>query len=169
MPLDPDIPGPPGSPALFQGDVTRLTVIDPQPFSHGVGNHVIDPTRDFTIRVEWEVFGQFAPLFLGNGAPNWVVRAFAESIGPGPELRISQNITVPTNGTPVADINRPNLETFAATLLVTAGTLPEDVAANSGIYKLVTTVFLNSNTAGVPGYDVAGYREGPIIQVESQA
>lgn len=54
------------------------------------------------------------------------------------------------------------------TLTVRAGTLPEGDPGSqvSGIYKLVASVFLNSNL-GSPGFDMVGFNEGPIIQIEN--
>ena len=39
-------------------------------------------------------------------------------------------------------------------------------STTSGIYKLVVSVFLDSNL-GTPGYDIIGFHEGPIIQAEN--
>jgi hypothetical protein len=56
--FDPQIMG------LMEGEVTGVTVTDPQPFVGGVGNRVVDPTKAFTLTIEWELFGQLVPLWL---------------------------------------------------------------------------------------------------------
>ncbi|WP_035856618.1 hypothetical protein [Cryptosporangium arvum] len=168
--FDPNVgPRNPGDPSSIEGAITALAVIDPQPFNGGTGNHVVDPAKPFTLRVAWEVFGQLAPLFLDRGAPTWLVRVYAESIGPGDEIELGRDTTVARRGTAAAnpDPVRPNRELFTVDLVVPANLLKEDSAGNSGIYKLIATVFLNSRSVGSPGYDLTGFFEGPIIQVES--
>ena len=67
---------------------------------------------------------------------NWTVEAYAESMGPGPELQIAAT-TVPKNGL-----------AYSTTLHVPAGTLPEGnpgPGGPSGVYKLTVTAFLNSS------------------------
>jgi hypothetical protein len=46
--------------------------------------------------------------------------------------------------------------------------LTEDSGDESGIYKLVVSVFLNSS---IPGgkFDLMGFQEGPFIQIEDLA
>ena len=53
-------------------------------------------------------------------------------------------------------------------MTVAAGTLQEGNPGSntSGVYKLAAVVFLDSQL-GVLGYDLAGFSEGPIIEVES--
>ena len=58
-----------------------------------------------------------------------------------------------------------NCREYTVTVTVPANTLQEDSGDVSGIYKLVVSVFLNSNL-GSPGFDVTGFREGPIIKME---
>ncbi|GAA0269736.1 hypothetical protein [Cryptosporangium japonicum] len=161
----------PGDPSSIEGAITSLVVIDPQPFNGGSGNHVVDPAKPFKLRVEWEVAGQLAPLFLDRGAPTWLVRTYAESIGPGQEIELARDTTVARRGAAAAnpDPLRPNRELFAVELTVPANALSEDGPNSSGLYKLVATVFLDSQSVGSPGYDLTGYFEGPIIQVESQS
>jgi len=155
--FDPNIPG------LIGGDVTTVVVIDPAgtfpPFE--VGNHVLNPQDSFQINVAWEVNGLLRPVWLNALKPfgNWNVQAFAESIGGGPEILIaSDNSVVPD----------PAVANYSVTLTVPPNTLQEgDPGSNvSGIYKLVVAVFLNSDL-GQPGFDMTGFNEGPIIQVEN--
>lgn len=143
----------PNRPGVIEGDVTSVTVIDPV----AVGNLVLDPTKEFQIRVEWAVTGADAPLWL-NCRSNWNVQAYAESIGGGFEGLIARDDTV------AAD---PNVANYSALLTVPALKLDEGNPNSdvSGIYKLAVAVFLNSNLPGA-GFDMVGFREGPIIQVE---
>jgi hypothetical protein len=92
---------------------------------------------------------------------------YAESVGPGLEITLG-TASVQTSATQPCTVNttKSNCTKFSATVTVPAGKLREDDAANSGIYKLVATVFLNSNLS-TPGFDLSGFTEGPIIRVES--
>jgi hypothetical protein len=161
--FDPQIPG------LMEGEITNLAVIDPQPFIGGTGNHVIDSSKEFTLKVEWELFGQLVPLWLAALAGNRDVSVYAESLGGGNEVRLGSE-TVPTTPTLTCTVNqaKDNCTKYEATVVVPANTLQEHIPGTdqSGIYKLVAAVFLNSNLVGVPGYDLVGFSEGPIIQAE---
>jgi hypothetical protein len=164
--FDPNIPG------LMQGDVTSVAITDPQPFVGGVGNHVVDPTKPFDLTVEWELFGQLVPLWLSALAGDWDVSIYAESLGGGPEVRLG-SASVPSTNTQPCTVNQVqvNCTKYTATITVPPGKLEEHSPGTDvgGIYKLVVAVFLNSNIAGLPGYDLVGYREGPIIQAENPA
>ena len=146
--------------ALFKGEFTKVDVIDPAKPGHGP-NLVIDGTKPFEIHVEWTLTGSDVPLYLAALAGTWSIEVFAESMGPGPEKRIAYGTTpAGTPGTP---------KTYSYTLNVPANTLPEGNPGSnvaSGVYKLVCTCFLNS-TLGAPGFDIAGFAEGPVIRVES--
>ncbi len=152
--FDPNIPG------LIEGDVTAVVVVDPAadfpPFE--VGNHVLDRKQPFQVKVTWKITGLLAPLWLSALGGNWNVQAYAESIGGGPEILLAEDNTV------AAD---PTVLDYAATLNVPAFASEEgDPGRNtSGIYKLVISVFLDS-TLPSPGFDMVGFNEGPIIQVE---
>jgi hypothetical protein len=152
--FDPNIPG------LIQGDVTNVTVVDPPSLPFQVGNLVLDPNKDFTLEVTWRVFGAIVPLWLAPLAQNWDVNVYAESLGGGPEKRIG-------GATQDKDISTPcgaDCREYTVTVTVPANTLPEDDGGDvSGVYKLVVTVFLDSS---IGPFDVAGFREGPIIRIE---
>ncbi len=147
---------------LFQGEFGNLAVIDPALPGH-VGNLVLDPTKPYTIRMKWEISGTDVPLYLAALDPLWQVAAFAESMGPGPEVRLGTSTVPVTSG--VADGTKPFGVVWEHDLIVPAGTLPEDIADNSGVYKIVATVFLNSSI-GAPGFDIAGFAEGPLVRIE---
>lgn len=154
-------------PMYFFGEFTKVKVIDPAAPPIMVGNPVIDPTKPFTIEIEWTLKGFFVPPWLSaldnpSGSKRWLVEAYAESMGPGQEKRIAE-INVPV-GPPY---NQP--KTYSATLTVPAGTLQEHVpgpAGPSGIYKLTISAFLDS-TLGLPGYDISGYATGTVIRAEN--
>jgi hypothetical protein len=154
--FDPNIPN------LISGDITTIVVRDPAadfpPFE--VGNHVLDPTEEFQVDVTWEINGLLRPLWLKALAGNWNVQLFAESLGGGPEQLIASDNNVPAD---------PTVFQYQVRLRVAGGTLPEGNPGSnvSGIYKLVVAVFLNSNL-GRPGFDMVGFSEGPIVQVEDQ-
>lgn len=160
--FDPKLPG------LIEGDVTSVLVTDPQPFVGGMGNHVVDPSKAFTLTVEWRLTGQLVPVWLAALGGNWDVSAYAESLGGGTEARLGTATVAANAFTPDPDVNNVR---YTATIIVPANTLDEHTPGTDrgGIYKLAVAVFLNSALLGVPGYDLIGYREGPIIQAEIPA
>ena len=151
----------PNIPPLIQGEVTTLLVVDPAatfpPFE--VGNHVLDRDKPFQVIVKWKITGPLRPLWLKALGGNWNVQVYAESLGGGPEVLLARDDTVKAD---------PNREEYDVTITVPPNTLDEGNPGSnvSGIYKLVTAVFLDS-TLGSPGFDMAGFLEGPIIQVEN--
>lgn len=64
---------------------------------------------------------------------------------------------------------KANCTKYEATIVVPKDKLDEHDPGTDigGIYKLAVAVFLNSTLAGTPGFDLVGYREGPIIQAEN--
>jgi hypothetical protein len=153
--FDPDLPG------HFQGDITSVTVIDPAVtgVSGQLRNLVIDPTQPFDVKVDWSFTGDLVKLWLAALKGNFVVSVYAESIGGGPELLAGSNSAIAASF---------NSSSYSATVNVPAFTLQEGDpgSTTSGIYKLVVSVFLDSNL-GTPGYDIIGFHEGPIIQAEN--
>jgi len=147
---------------LFTGEFTKVDVIDPALPGH-VRNLVIDPSKPFEIVVEWKIEGSDVPLYLTALDATWSIEAFAESIGPGPDLHIASD-TLSKGTAPF-----PTTKTYSKTLTVPANKLPEHDPGQddpSGVYMLVVTVFLNSNI-GAPGFDISGFHEGPMIRVEN--
>ena len=161
--FDPNVPS---GFLTITGEFTSAVVVTETP-TIGVGNLVLDPTKDFDISVAWKIDGNISELWLtalAIDSPNWVVTAYAESIGPGPELiLVTQNVPVlplPSASPPFA---------YSVTLNVPPNTLQEENPGDplvSGVYKLVVTVFLNS-TFGQDGYDVMAFSEGPVVKVEN--
>lgn len=149
-----------GVSTLFKGEFTHMQCVDPASTFPGVsqGNLIMDRSKPFHIELTWELTGLLVPLWLSALGGSWSVEAYAESIGPGPEIRIAAGSVVAS----------PATSTYSTTLVVPANTLPEGnpgAAGPSGMYKIVCSCFLNS-TLGGPGYDVSGYIEGPVIRVE---
>ena len=147
------------------GDFTSAVLVQEVP-AIGVGNLVLDPTKSFDIKVDWNIDGNIAELWLNAlsvASPDWVVTAYAESVGPGPEkILVAKNVPV----LPLATPNPPFA--YSTTLTVPPNSLDEENPGNplvSGVYKLVVTVFLNS-VFGAPGYDIMGFAEGPVVKVE---
>lgn len=162
--FDPNIPSTGPSSASIEGDFIGVVGITERP-AIGNSNFVINANESFDVEVTWHVFGTLVPLWLtalSVQSPNWVVTAYAESQGPGDE-KILNSVDVPVGG--------PNFsldETFSAKVNVLPGTLNEENPGDptqSGTYKIVVTVFLDSNLGPV-GYDMMGYIEGPIVKVE---
>jgi hypothetical protein len=161
--FDPTIPG------YLEGEVSNVLVTAPAGFPPpALRRLVVDPSEPFDITVEWEIFGALVPLWVAALDPNWEVKVFAESIGPGPEIPLG-TASVPKTAFLPCTAAKPNCRRYQATVTVppTSG-LTEDVGNDSGTYKLVVTVFLNSGL-GEPGFDLTGFREGPIIRVENPA
>lgn len=153
--FDPNIPG------LIEGNITTVVVRDPAgtfpPFE--VGNHVLNRNDAFQIKVDWSITGLLRPLWLSALGGRWNVQVFAESLGGGPEILLASDNSVPAD---------PNRADYTVQLNVPPNTLDEGNPGSntSGIYKLVVSVFLDS-TLGSPGFDMTGFSEGPIIQVEN--
>jgi hypothetical protein len=176
--VDPNIPSPiPGNPPLITGDFVSIGVVEPGTvFEPTPGNLVINEDDPFRIDLTWKMEGPLTPLWLAALAPNppdtnqWSVSAYAESIGPGPELLLAQeNVAVST--AVVTGGANPPVFTWTHSLTVNPGSglleeNPGNPAGPSGVYKLAATVFLNSNL-GAPGFDVIGFIEGPVIKVEN--
>ena len=152
--FDPNIPN------LIEGNITTVVVLDPAdtfpPFE--VGNHVLNRNESFQVKVAWKITGLLRPLWLSALGGNWNVQLFAESLGGGPEILLTSDNSVAA---------LPPAEDYSVTLNVPPNALDEgDPGSNvSGIYKLVVSVFLDSKL-GPPGFDMTGFNEGPIIQVE---
>jgi hypothetical protein len=143
----------------IEGQINSVTVVDPARPDH-TPNFVLDPSKPFDINIEWELNGSQVPLYIDHPqtATNWTVNVFAESLGPGPELVIY-------NGSEAKGTGALSMS-YSHSATVAAGSLSEHIPnTQSGMYKLVVTVFLNSTTGF--GYDIAGCFEGPIIMVEN--
>ncbi|MBM2616354.1 hypothetical protein JIG36_12380 [Actinoplanes sp. LDG1-06] len=132
----------------------------------GKGNLVIDRTKPFDITVKWHVFGNLVPLWLtalSKETKRWMVTAFVESQGPGAE-KVLAKTEVPVGG-PKFTLDEP----YEATITVPAFQLHSAYSngqAESGVYKIVVTVFLDAKISSAVNYDMLGSIEGPIVKVE---
>jgi len=151
---------------LLNGEFRSVTVLDPALPGH-VPNLVLDPTKDFQIEVSWRLNGTEVPPRLNACQDRWVVTAYAESMGPGPEVILKEETEDKANFT--GGTGPAFAFDWSHTLNVPAGLLPEEnpgPAGPSGTYRIIVTVFLNSIIAGGAGYDIAGFNEGPMVKVE---
>jgi hypothetical protein len=160
--FDPNFPG------YIEGAITAVKVVEPGSITEGLPNRVVDPSKDFTVRVVWNVFGVFTPLWIAALDNPWVVSVYGESMAAGPERLIGKLNVDKANFAPDPTPGHVNGRVYTADVIVPANTLPEGDPDSqiSGIYKLVTSVFLDS-TLGTPGFDMIGFSEGPFVQVEN--
>jgi hypothetical protein len=116
--------------------------------NNGNPNTVLEADQDFQIQAQWQIDALTASILGGQ----WEVAAYVESIGPGPEQLVGQQI-VPVNGG----------TNYSATVTVPANTLPNNPAPpQSGAYKLVT-VLTHSNFGATS--NVAALVEGPLLRI----
>lgn len=116
---------------------------------------VLDAAQPFTIRVTFSVPPPLDQLLGGS----FQLRAFAESIGPGPEMQIGVPPPVPPN--PVVLLVNGGLGVYTVAIPVSAGQLlgegapfpgPGGVPV-SGVYKLVVVLqHLNPAPTTVSGF-----------------
>ncbi len=127
----------PGSNPWITFDVTNLTISEP-----GLPpSTVIESTNPFAVNIDFEFAGMLAPWLVSLGF-NVDLRVRFESLGTGPEVTSGPTPVVTAGGT----LN------YSGTVNVAPGTL------SPGAYKVV-------GTAIVPGSPIAGYFEGPILQI----
>ena len=121
---------------------------------------IIDTGDTFTIEVKWSVEEPGAAVLGGR----WLVRAYAESIGPGQEEQLGQTRRVNVaNFVPIP--GNPASRGYEANVDVPAGTLDAENATSSGVYKLAVIV-THENPNGSPT-ELAGFSDGPIIQMRN--
>jgi hypothetical protein len=112
---------------------------------------VLDANLPFTVRVGWSVPPTLAP-FLGG---SFRLRVYVESIGPGPEQIVGQQVVAVVPG----QLDYQNVD-----LVVPGNTLPGEGAGAppvSGLYRVVA-VIQHLNGAATEG---SGYHEGALIQL----
>lgn len=132
--------------AGLSGQLTSVELIDPD----STPNKVLDSQNPFSVKVKWTINPSNAAILLDG---TWSVRAFAESIGPGPEASLgSVNVAAV-----------PNKLAYEGTITVAAGTLKPDVAPDSGVY-LLGVVLTYQTDQGAPT-EMAGFSEGPMFMV----
>lgn len=139
------------------GQGPDVTLLDPV---GGAPATVIDTDHDFQVQVDWSLGLPGATLIGGR----WLVRAYAESIGPGEEERLGAVVALSV-GTFV-DVGADRR--YRATINVPAGSLAaeSDVAPlSSGVYKLVAIVTHENPVGGATV--IAGFSEGPVFQMRN--
>ena len=132
-----------------------VTVVDPG----GAPETIIDTDDTFEIQVRWSVEEPGAAVLGGR----WLVRAYAESIGPGQETQLGQTRRVNVGN--FQPIFSPAARGYEANVAVPAGTLDAETATSSGVYKLAVIV-THENPNGSPT-ELAGFSDGPIIQMRN--
>lgn len=138
---------------LFKGEMTKLELSQAPALPHHVSNRAIDPGQPFDIDIEWQCSGAEVPIRM-NAVGDWSVFAYAESMGPGPEIDLGGAPATVAKG-PIL----PDLMTYSHTITIPANTLPEHLQAGaSGVYKICVVVFANSTLPG-PGSDIVGFGE----------
>ena len=135
-------------------------------------NLVINPTLEFNVDLEWQLDGSMTGpgnvlmILAGIDPLEWRVYIYAEKMGPGADLRIYE---VAAADRPVIDRTPANVPVrYQHTATIPAGMFPETEppGLQSGVYRLVTVVWANSNPpAGTP--DICGFHEGPMIMAEN--
>ncbi len=140
-----------GSP--FHGEGPTVTVLD-----HDRNpNRVLDTNLQNEVRVDWAFTGRAVDWLLP--VLTFTVDVYAESIGPGPELRIGK-VTVPGTRPLTATVPIP------AHLLPATGPGPADP---SGVYRLTTVI---TCTAGCGEHQrltpIAGFVDGPTIEMRAR-
>jgi len=139
-------------PPAMSGSGPDVQVIDPG----GAPNTIIRVVDPFTIRVRFAVDQPGASLLGGQ----WLIRAYAESVGPGDEKQIGNtvqlNVSAGVPGGPPARLE------YTADVNVPANTLDDEGPTSSGVYKIVTIV--THRNFGGPTV-LAGFSEGPMIQM----
>jgi hypothetical protein len=137
-------------PPPLTGAGPNVSVLDP---AGGPPSSIIDTGDPFLVRVEWSVDLPAASLLGGQ----WLVRCYAESIGPGQEVQIGTQAINVAAGTP-----GPGAIAYTANIPVAAGTLQAESNVSSGVYTIVAVVTHN----GFLGPTVlAGFDQGPVIQM----
>jgi hypothetical protein len=143
MPFDPVDTSPP---LTFEGEM-KVTVLDPDLDP----NNVLD--YDLPFHLDWEItLTGTVPSFLFG---SFQVEAYAESVGPGPEVSLGPQSSQANGGL-----------VYTGRITVPAQTLDHaglGVPPASGVYQLVVTAFY-TNPNGTRTV-ISGYQTGTIIKV----
>jgi hypothetical protein len=142
-------------PTAFTATGPNVAVVDPG----GAPVTIIRTVDQFRLRVTWALEGS-AALLLGG---NWLLRAYAESIGPGQEQQLGSTVPVPLSAGTITTTpaGLPRLA-FDQEIIISPPHLQAEGPGSSGVYKLVT-ILTHENFAGPTV--LAGFNEGPVIQM----
>lgn len=106
---------------------------------------ILVASEPFKVNIGWTVPTPYDTTLGGS----FRLRAYVESIGPGPEIQIGPTLTVPV---------APGQTNYTATIDVPAGTLvgegaTVDGAPVSGVYRITAVIqHLNPNPTSVSGF-----------------
>lgn len=133
-----------GLPPLV-GDIDAAVLVDNSP----PPNNIVDAGKAFQVKASWRVEPAVVATVLDG---TWTVDLYAESIGPGDEIKVG-TVDVPATGA----------TSYAGTINVPVGTLKAESAPppNSGVYKLAE-VLTYRNSLGVKT-EIAAFSEGPMV------
>jgi hypothetical protein len=133
-----------GLPGLA-GEIGAVVLID----NSIPANNVVDADQPFQVRVSWRVRPAVVATVLDG---TWTVDLYAESMGPGSEIKAG-SVNVAATG----------VTTYTATITVPVGrlTTESNPAPTSGVYKLVE-VLTYRNRLGTKS-EIAAFSEGPTF------
>ncbi len=140
----------PGQPAPGSNPIITFDVFDQIVQEPGLPSTVIiEQNKNWQVKARFKFDGLFANWIVGLPV-KWEFSVKAESMGPGPERNFG-----PVTGTTNAGQREygPGKPGPVPTVNISAGELPP------GAYKLVCTVTFKGSPP------MAGYHEGPIIQI----
>ena len=135
--------------AGLDGTITNVTILD----KDSNPNRVIDDEFPFVVKVDWTVSPPATARLLDG---KWQINLYAESLGPGPELKIGSG-TLTANGS--------TTYTLSITVPPPYGGLASDETPppDSGVYQL--TVVLTYLTVTGRKTEMAGFAEGPTFML----
>jgi hypothetical protein len=111
--------------------------------------NVLEASKPIKIEALWEIDVESARVLGGQ----WEVAAYAESIGPGPEVQLPPTQVIPLNGG----------TNYGTVIVVPPNTLPDNPGPpHSGVYKIVVVLLLR-NFGNVT--DVAAIDEAPLLRI----
>jgi hypothetical protein len=133
-----------GLPGLA-GEIGAVVLID----NCVPANNVVDAGRPFQVRVSWRVRPPVVATVLDG---TWTVDLYAESVGPGAEIKAGS-----------VDVAATGATTYTATITVPPGRLTAQSTPGpaSGVYKLVE-VLTYRNQLGTKT-EIAAFSEGPTL------
>ena len=143
----------------FDGKIGSVTLID----ADGVPNRVIQQDKGFTVDVAWDAEDKTHSGGLAWLDGEWTVYAFAESIGPGPEIQVG--LPVPVAYTPGVAAGG-NSGAWAAMVTVQPNELDGDNPPTvSGMYFL--GVLITHTTASGIKTMITAFGKSPRFEVRN--
>lgn len=148
------------------GTITKARLVESS------GNDVMhyDPNvdPDPTLELEWEYTGVSGNAIQASGA-NWMILLTGETMGPGEDRNI-QVLEPCGNGTIVMADNKVTWSVSRGVKLPWPehqGALAPPETEITGVYKLLVTLFWDSNSVTMPLMDdVVGFEEMRLVMIE---